>query len=193
MKQKELKKANTHYPVLDIIKNRWSPVVYDDKAIGNKDMMSIFEAARWSPSSRNEQPWRYIYGHKGDNVFNDLLDCLMPGNKIWAKNASVLIASLAEKDSAFNGKPMRHYFYDTGAANAMMQIQAISMGIYSHSMGGFYSDKLIKKFNIDESMEPATIIAMGYLGNINNASDDLKKRDLEKRKRFDLKKIILNS
>ncbi len=192
MSPSEINKAATNHPVIDFIKDRWSPVVFSNKPVISSDLMSVFEAARWAPSSRNEQPWRFLYGHNGDEVFNQIYSTLMDGNKIWAKNAAVLIAVFSEKFSSFNQKPMKHYFFDTGSACTLLQIQAISMGIYSHTMGGFSSKKIVENFSIPDNLEPATVIAMGYLGNPNSAPKELAERDSTKRTRKDLKEIILN-
>lgn len=191
MKQHEIKKAETDFKILELIESRWSPVVFMDKPIDKEDVNKIFEAARWAPSSRNEQPWRYIYAHRGEKDFDKILETLMPGNQVWAKDAAVLIISLAEKFSSHNSQQMRHYMYDTGAANALMQIQALSSGIYSHTMGGFSIEKVKENFSFPDSVEPLTVIALGYLGNLDAASQDLKDRDLSKRDRLPIDKIIL--
>lgn len=191
MKQHEIKKADTDYKILELIEKRWSPVVFMDKPIEKEELMKIFEAARWAPSSRNEQPWRYIYAHKGEKDFDKILETLMPGNQVWAKDASVLIISLAEKFSSHNSQPMRHYMYDTGAANALLQVQALSAGIYSHTMGGFSIEKVKENFSFPESIEPLTVIALGYPGIIDNATQELKDRDLSKRERLPRNKILL--
>ncbi len=193
MKSKKIKKTDSLYPVIDLIANRWSPVVFSNKPINNKDLMSVFEAARWAPSSRNEQPWRFLYGHNGDDVFNKIFNALMKGNQDWAKNAAVLIAVLAEKFSSYNEKPMKHYFYDTGAACALLQVQALSMEIYSHTMGGFSAKKLTESFSIPDNLEPATVIALGYPGDPEYAPKELSERDLTKRNRKDFSEIILNN
>lgn len=192
MSAHEIKRAVTDYPLIDSIINRWSPVVFSNKPIVHEDLMTVLEAARWAPSSRNEQPWRFLYGFNGDDIFKKIYDTLMEGNRIWAKNAAVLIAVFAEKFYSHNQKPNKHYFYDTGAACAILQIQAISMGIYSHTMGGFSPKKLVEYFSIPENLDSATVIAMGYPGDPGSASKELAERDLTKRTRKDLHKIILN-
>lgn len=193
MKQLKIKNADNDYSILELIKKRWSPVVFDKKPIEANTVLSVFEAARWAPSSRNEQPWRYIYGHRNDEVFNKILNTLMAGNIVWAKNAAVLIASFAKKNSGFNGKPLRHNFYDTGAANMLLQLQALEYGIYSHTMGGFSPEKISKTFDIPDSIEPVSVIALGYLGNVDDEnSDDLKNRDLTPREREKITELIIN-
>ncbi len=137
------------------------------------------EAARWAPSSSNEQPWRYIVATKDDATnYARLFDCLVEGNKLWAKSAPVLMISVATKTFTRNGKPNRFSGHDVGQASAMLTIQATALGLYVHQMGGFDAEKARQEFNIPETAEAMAAIAMGYLGDPATLPEDLHKREL---------------
>ena len=132
-----VKIPSTQYPVIDLIKNRWSARSFSDKPISENDLLTILEAGSWAFSANNAQPWEFIYAHKADTeAFHKLHDCLMAGNLPWTKNAAVLMAVLAHK-KLDNGHENRAAKHDVGAANTTLMLQATSMGIYGHVMGGF--------------------------------------------------------
>jgi nitroreductase len=185
------KKADTNYEILPLIAKRWSPVLFSDKNIEEDRLMQIFEAARWAPSSRNEQPWRFIYAYKGTPDFNKMIDSLMEGNQDWAKEVPVIVIVLSEKFSSFNGEPMFHYMYDTGAASMQMQLQALELGIYSHTMGGFFPEKTKELFNIPENLEIVSFVAFGYPTNeFEKRPSHLQERDKSPRDRKPLSDIV---
>ena len=171
------KTAETQTDVHPIIKKRWSPLAFSDKQIGAPEMATLFEAASWAASAFNEQPWQYIYAHRSDEAgFNRLLSCLFEGNQAWAKDASVLVLSLARTSLDRNGNANRHYMHDTGAANNNMLLQGASMDIYGHMMGGFDFEKTKAEFDIEEGVEPVCFIALGYLGAPDQLPEGLQKR-----------------
>ncbi|QCK14227.1 nitroreductase family protein [Mangrovivirga cuniculi] len=187
--QHKEKIADTTYPVLDVIKNRWSTRSFKDLSISDETLTNLFEAASWAASSRNEQPWEYIYAHKGTEGFNKLADCLMEGNR-WAKDAPVLILSIAKKTFSRNNKPNAHYFHDTGAANTTMLLQAVNMGILGHMMAGFDKDKTIENLGIDENHEPVCFIALGYPDEPDNLEDPFKEREQGSRSRKSVNEFV---
>ncbi len=137
------------------------------------------EAARWAPSSSNEQPWRFIVATKDDATnYSRIFDCLVEGNKLWAKSAPVLMISVATKIFTRNGKPNRFSGHDVGQASAMLSIQATALGLYVHQMGGFDAEKARQEFNFPETAEAMAAIAMGYLGDSATLPEDLRKREL---------------
>jgi nitroreductase len=178
-----MKEAKTTYPVIDLIKNRWSPRSFAAKPISNEQMKTILEAGTWAFSANNSQPWHFIYGHNGTDGFTTLLNCLNPGNQLWAKNAAVLVAVLANKkfDNGSENKIAKH---DVGAANATMAIQAISIGIYSHVMGGYDAAKAIELIKIDANeKEPVVFIAFGFKDEADKLEEPFKSRELTERTR----------
>lgn len=176
-----------------LITERWSPRAFRNKQVEKTKLTKIFEAGRWAASSRNEQPWRYIVGIKGTEAYDKIFDSLVEGNKKWAKNAPVLISILAVKNFDYKNKVNSHYFYDTGQSVATMLIQATELGLHGHQMGGFSSETLIENFEINETMEPVAILALGYKGDPDMLPEDLKKSEGAERKRRPLDEIILNS
>lgn len=187
------KHADTTVDVLPLIAQRWSPVLFTNELIYEDDISKIFEAARWAPSSRNEQPWRFIYANRGSDLFMQMIDCLMPANQEWAKNAALLVLVLSEKYSSYDGKKMVHNMYDTGAASMQMQLQAISMGIYSHSMGGYDLAKTKHTFNIPDNFEIAAYVAYGYLDLASSKPEHLVARDSALRERKPVAEFVFNT
>ena len=157
------KPANPDHPILDVIKNRWSPVAYSNEPVAEEKVMSLLEAARWAPSSFNEQPWSYVVGFKGDETHKKLAETLNDGNA-WAREVPVLMLSLASLKFSRNDKPNRHAMHDTGCATGFMFLQATGMDLYMHEMAGFDSDKAREFFKISEDYEPAAMIAIGHPG-----------------------------
>ena len=122
------KPAPAEHPICDFIKERWSPRAYAaDRPVPPEVLAQLFEAARWAPSSSNEQPWSFIVGVKGTETWTKLFDTLVPGNQVWTKNAPVLVLGLARKTFQKNGKPNWHALYDLGQAVSMLLIQATSL------------------------------------------------------------------
>ncbi len=184
-----IKIAKTNNPVIDLIKDRWSARSFSPKDISQHELETILEAGSWAFSSSNSQPWNFIYTHRKDASFQKLVDCLMGGNQPWAKNASVLIAVLANKKND-NGTENKIAKHDVGAANATLMLQALSMGIYGHVMGGFHADKTIETLSIDaEKHEPIVFIALGYLDSADKLEEPFKARELTARSRKSLSEI----
>ena len=156
--------ARTSRPIHDLLSHRWSPRAFAGRPVEPASLVTLLEAARWAPSSYNEQPWNFIVAPKTETgLFNQLLDCLSRGNASWAAKAPVLmlaVARLLDED----GDPNRHAFYDVGQAVAQMAVQALDLGLYMHQMAGFDAEKAQRVFAVPEQFEPAAAIALGYLG-----------------------------
>lgn len=146
------------------IQNRWSPRGFTDQPVTEEMVELLFEAARWAPSSRNEQPWNYYYVQRENTkVFDEFVELLTGNNPSWAKNAQVLIISVMKKISGYNNRPNGKALHDMGAASTSMAIQAASMGFQIHQMGGFDKQKATEYLKLDtEQFEPVTMIAVGY-------------------------------
>jgi len=170
------KPAKAEAPILDVIANRWSPVIFDAAPLSPEQIASLFEAARFAASSYNEQPWRYVYAGKKDTGREALESLLAEGNT-WAKNAGLLILSFTRKEFLKNGKPNRHYFHDLGAASATLTLQATSMGLISHQMAGFAVDKANGVLAVPDDFEPGSMIAIGYAGDPANFPEEMQLRD----------------
>lgn len=184
-----IKIPQTQYPVNKELVNRWSPRAFRDARISEEQLMTLFEAAQWAPSSMNEQPWRYMYAHRGTPEFDAMHDCLLDGNKPWTLQASVLVLCVAEKTFERNGNANRHAFHDVGMANANLFVQATSMGIFGHILGGYNFEKTARVFNLNEAQEAVCFLALGFLGDANQLDEPFKTRELTPRSRKPLELI----
>jgi nitroreductase len=170
------------------IRNRWSPRAFSEKPVTDEMIRILFEAARWAPSARNEQPWQYFYAHRDqEKRFNELLGMLTGNNPEWAKNAQVLMVSVVKKQYDYKNRPNRNALHDLGAANVSVAIQASEMGLQVHQMAGFDKEKTIDYLNLDrEKYEPVTFFAVGFPGDPEQLDEELKKRELEPRQRKEI-------
>lgn len=188
------KSATQDYPVLDIISARRSKRAYSDAPVSSAIIQSLFEAARWAPSSMNEQPWVYVYATPDQPELRDkILESLNESNKIWARFAPLLVVSLARKTLIRNGAPNGSARYDVGAANALLSLQATHHGLNVHQMGGYNRQTLIENLNIPESHEPVVIMAIGYPGDADALPDQLKAREVAPRERYTQEFFVQNS
>jgi nitroreductase len=160
-KIESIKKTVTDYPVHPIISSRWSPRTYDSRPIEKEKLQRIFEAARWAASSNNIQPWYFLVGYKGDDVFQKIFDTLVEFNQNWAVNAPVLVLAIAKTTNS-RGDQNRSYSYDLGQAVATLSLQATSEGVYIHQMGGFDRQAAEVVFEIPEEFKVLIAFALGY-------------------------------
>ena len=178
------KPADTQYPIHDLLRQRWSPRAFDDRPIEQEKLRSLFEAARWAPSSNNEQPWRFIVANRDyETEWNRLLACLVEGNRKWAYRAPVLILSAASLNFEDDAKPNRHAFHDTGMAVENLVLQATALGLAAHQMAGFDVEKARADLQIPLGYEPVAMIAVGYPGDPASLPDRLRERELRARSR----------
>ncbi len=185
------KPADVQYPIHDLIKRRWSPRAFSDRSIKPETLQSLLEAARWAPSSNNEQPWSFIVAAKDDPAeFGRLLSCLVDGNSLWAQHAPVLMVSVARLSFEDDGQPNRHAFYDVGQAVANLIVQATALGLMVHQMAGFHPDKVRELYSVPKEFEPVAAMALGYPGDPQSLSDKLKKRELAPRERKPITEFV---
>lgn len=185
--------TNIEYPVAELIEKRRSRRAYSDKPVELEKIQSLFEAARWAPSANNEQPWVYAYATKEQpELWSKIFDALADGNKIWAKEAPLLVVAMYRKNFLMNGKPNGSARFDLGAANALLSLQATHMGLNIHQMGGFDKQKAIAALNIPDSHEPTVVMAIGYLGDPESLSENFKQRELAPRERYTQEFFVLN-
>lgn len=184
------KDAITQYPINKFAKKRWSPRIFLDMPVGLEKLVSIFEAARWSASSMNEQPWRFIIGIKPDESWKMIFKTLVKGNQIWAHSAPVLTIVCGKKTYSHNNNPSAIFKYDVGQSVAHLSIEAMHQGIYVHQMGGFSAEKTTTLFKIPDDFQPLTAIAIGFIGDPESLSGTLKTRELATRSRKNLNEIV---
>ncbi|MBA3752936.1 MAG: nitroreductase family protein, partial [Nitrospira sp.] len=169
------KPADAAHPMHDLLRQRWSPRAYSEQAVKPEILQSIFEAARWAPSSSNEQPWHFIVGTKDDPAAHDrLFHCLKEGNKKWAFRAPVLMLSVARLNFEDDGTPNRHAWHDTGMAVFSLVVQATALGLIVHQMAGFDVEKARQDLNIPAGSDPVAMIAVGYPGDPAVLDDTLR-------------------
>lgn len=186
--------APTHHPVHDLILHRWSPRAFSPEPIPTPVLRSLFEAARWSPSSNNEQPWAFIVATKDDpELYAKVLGTLVEFNQGWAKSAPVLALAVSELAFARNGKPNRNAFYDTGAAVAHLTLEATDRGLSIHQMAGFDHAKAAEVFHIPAGWEAIAALAIGYPGDPSSLPEPLRQREVAPRERKPLASFVMGA
>ena len=186
------KPAPSDFPVHELIRERWSPRAFADKPVPRDVLRSIFEAARWAPSSNNEQPWAYIVASRDDKAsFEKMLSVLVEFNANWAKTAAVLALAVAELAFAKNNVPNRNAQYDTGAATALLSVEATARGLAVHQMAGFDPEKARHVFGIPAGWEAIAAIAIGYPGDPASLPQPLKDREMAPRTRKPINEFVM--
>lgn len=183
------KPAKTKTPIHAIIAQRWSPRVFSNQVVEEDAISALLEAARWSSSAFNEQPWRFMVGKKGEETWNKILETLVEWNQQWAKTAPLLVLNIAKLNFTHNNKPNDVAEYDLGQAVATMVLEAVDRGLFSHQMTGFDSDKAAEVFNIPEGYKAVSVTAFGYYGNPDDIPGDIAKLEANERSRNELKEM----
>jgi nitroreductase len=186
------KPANNEYPILEALRQRWSPRAFGEQEVEKEKLQSVFEAARWAPSSMNEQPWRFIVGIKGDETWEKIFEALNEWNQQWAKKAPVLILNLGKKTFVYKGRPNGTYHFDTGQAVGMMITEARNLGLFTHQMGGFSPEKAKELLDIPDDFHPFSVTALGYYGQADDLPEDLYKSETEERKRLPFENLVFS-
>ncbi|MEM9887303.1 MAG: nitroreductase family protein [Bacteroidota bacterium] len=183
------KEAQTDYPILQLLKDRWSPRTFSDIEPTEQELRQLFEAASWAASSFNRQPWRYIVARKGTETYQKIFDCLSDFNQSWATSPVLMLT--AYKKTTDEGDNNFHAMHDLGLSVATLSIQAQSMGIALHQMAGVDWKAAHKAFDVPEDYHVTTAIALGfYGGNAETLSEDLQKQEQQARSRKDQKDFV---
>ncbi|PPF19966.1 nitroreductase family protein [Rathayibacter sp. AY1A7] len=184
--------ASTSAPILDVLAERWSPRSYDATAtVSDETLASLLEAARWSPSASNSQPWRFIVARRGTDEFDRIVATLAGFNGAWAGSAAVLVVALAETVDS-EGKPRPWAVYDLGQSIAHLSVQAHHEGLHVHQMAGFDKDAVRAAFGVDERFDPVTIAAVGVAADADAlANEALRERETAPRTRLPLEELVL--
>ena len=191
MKTPETKIARNDYPLHDILRHRWSPRAFDNQFIEPARLRSLFEAARWSPSASNIQPWYYIVGMKGDETYANILETLVEFNQLWAPSAPVLVLNIAQIISPA-GIPNGTSLYDLGQSVAHLSFQAMHEGIYVHQMSGFEPQKATQLFNIPDEYLAISVMALGYPGKPQQLHIKLQPTEISLRERRPAQKSVFS-
>lgn len=191
MQESEIQtKRTSEYPINPLILNRWSPRSMTGEELDDDDIMSLFEAARWAPSSFNNQPWRFIYAKRNTEHWDRLFNLLVDANKTWAKNAALLAVVISRKNFEFNEKPARTHQFDAGSAWENLALEASSRGIVAHGMQGFDYEKAKAELGIPADFEVMAMIAIGKRGPKENLPTELQDKE-KPNDRKALKDIIM--
>jgi hypothetical protein len=173
--------------------NRRSPRAYSaTSTLGPDELGPLFEAARWSPSSSNSQPWSFVVGLRGDTVFQTILGTLASGNALWAQHASALVANIAMMTTA-EGKSLSHSVYDLGQAVAHLSVQATADNIFVHQMGGFDADALGVALGLGATHRVITVMTLGTHGDPAELPENLREREAAPRVRKPLGDVVSGS
>ena len=157
-------KRKPDHPVAEIFLDRWSPRAMTGAAIPTADLLTLFEAARWAPSSYNNQPWRILYANRDSSHWKLFFDLLVESNQIWAKNAGALLLFLSKKTFTHNGKPSVTHSFDTGAAWENLALQGSLKGYVVHGMQGFDYERARIELNIPDDFHIEAMVAIGRPG-----------------------------
>lgn len=178
MQESEIERSRkSTYQINPLILNRWSPRSMTGEELDNEEIMSLFEAARWAPSSYNNQPWRFIYAKRNTEHWDRLFNLLAEGNRAWAKNSALLVVVISRKNFEYNEKPAITHQFDTGSAWENLALEAFSRGIVAHGMQGFDYDKARIDLEIPIDFEVMAMIAIGKKGSRDNLSPELQEKE----------------
>lgn len=187
------KSTEVEFEISDLIRNRRSIRAFADRPVENEKLNSLFEATRWAPSSINEQPWIYLYATKDQpELWKTFFDVLNEGNKVWVKDAPVLIFSITRKNFSRFNTPNAYALYDLGAANSLLALQAVDGGLQVRQMAGYDHQQARAKLNIPDEYELGVFMAVGYPGDVNQLPEELKKRELAPRERYLQQEFTIN-
>src|SRR5919107_130532 len=186
------KSRQSTFPITPLLLNRWSPRSMTGEEMDDDTIMSLFEAARWAPSSYNNQPWRFIYAKRNTPYWNRLFDLAAEPNKVWAKNAALLVVVVSNKHFDINGKYSITHQYDAGAAWENLALEASSMGLVAHGIQGFNYERAREDLEIPDSFDVMAMIAIGKRGPKENLPMNLQEKEEPNGKKT-LRDIVMES
>jgi nitroreductase len=172
-----MKKRSSTYSIVDIILNRWSPRAMNGLPISDEQLMRLFEAARWAPSSYNNQPWRFVYAKRDTNYWDSFFNLLVPLNQDWCKNAAVLVIIISDKLFSYNQKESRTHSFDTGAAWQNMALQGFADGLVVHGMEGFDYARARELLQLPDRYTIEAMAVIGNPGDISTLAPALQERE----------------
>lgn len=166
------------FPIHPFIEKRWSPRSFENRPISPEQIRSLFEAARWSPSSYNAQPWRFVVATQRDQpaAFKRILEGLKEGNQTWAVAAPALAVAFA-KTTFEDGTENKHAWYDVGGAVSNLTFQATQFGLSVHQMAGIDHEQIREAFGVPDDYDPVVGLAIGFVGNPKRLTPELEKKE----------------
>lgn len=189
------KNAQTKVSIHPILENRWSPRSFDSRPIEKNKIISLFEAARWSASCYNDQPWNFIIATKEDDeAYQKMLSCLVESNQLWASKAYLLLIAIARKHFNHNGKENHHARHDIGMSLSQLTMQAVSQGLSVHLMAGFDSKRAQTLYAIPDGFDAVVAGAVSYRNeNIEDLPENLQEKELAVRERKNLEDFVFQN
>jgi nitroreductase len=183
------KPAETDQKIAKVLAERWSGRAYDaNLPVNNEQIIALCEAARWAPSCYGAQPWRFVIWNRyeDEDSWKKVINCLSPGNQDWAKNAPLLILAASVQTFSHNDSINRWAGYDSGAASISLCLQATTMGLLSHQMGGFDANKLKNTLSLPADIDMWAIIAIGHPAGLDSLNEVQLEREFKVRERSPL-------
>lgn len=164
------------HPIDKLILHRWSARAFSDEPVTDQELNQLFEAARWAPSSYNNQPWVFVYAKRGTPAWDTFKNLMVDFNKSWTHNAGALVV-IASREKTDTGRPMHTHSFDTGAAWQNLGLQATSMGLIAHGMSGFDYAKAKEVLHIPDGYAIEAMVAVGHPGSLENLPEELRSRE----------------
>ena len=186
------KPADAAHPIHALVRDRYSPRAFGDQALELAEIQSLMEAARWAPSSMNEQPWRFVVTRRPSDGFDRLAAALASGNRPWASRAGALIAVTVSETFRRNDKPNIHAWHDVGLAVATLTLQATALGLGVHQMGGIDSDAVRAACEVPAEYAIISVLAVGHVGEVSDLSEELAERERAPRNRLAPAEIVFS-
>ena len=168
---------NAEHGVDELFVDRWSPRALSGESVTEEELLKLFEAARWAPSSYNNQPWRILYARRDTEHWQTFLGLLVDGNRVWAKDAGALLLFVSKETFDFNGKPYPTHSFDTGAAWENLALQATMSGLVTHGMQGFDYERARTELNIPEGFRVEAMAAVGRHGDPATLPEPMRERE----------------
>ena len=165
------------FPVEELFVRRWSPRAMSGEPISEREMLTLFEAARWAPSTYNEQEWRFLYARRDTPQWQTFFDLLVEGNRAWCHNAAMLVVIASKKTFTQSGKPNPVHLFDCGAAFENLALQGAAMNLVVHGMQGFNFNMAKQSLAIPDDFDVAAIFAVGKPGDLAELPEPLRQRE----------------
>jgi nitroreductase len=186
------KTASTEHPIHPLLNKRWSSRAFSTKSVEKSTLLSLLEAARWAPSSYNEQPWHFLLAMRDEDPdsFRRIADCLVPFNRSWAIRAPVLMLIFARSHFQKKDTPNAHAWHDVGLAAMSLTVEAIHHGLGVHMLAGIDKEKIYKSFRVPEDHAPVIGLVIGYHDSIEILDEGLIEKERQPRTRKPLSEIV---
>ena len=168
---------NAAFPITTLFLDRWSSRAMSGEALSEAELMTLFEAARWAPSSGNFQPWRFLYARRDTDFWPVFLDLLNPGNRTWAERAGALVLVISRTHFEGDGRPFVTHSYDAGAAWQNLALQASLSDLVAHGIGGFDYERARRVLRVPATYAVEAMIVIGKRGDAAGLSESLRKRE----------------